>query len=147
MIIKNILVPVDGSDQSKKALEFGVDLAKRYAANLHLLHVVQPLVADDVFALGAVAVPVNASKDELDEAGNKVLEAAQDLAAEAGLEDVSSELEHGDPGRQIVAYAEQKGIDTIVMGTRGLGDFAGLLIGSVSHKVNHHAPCTCITVR
>lgn len=147
MKIEKILVPVDGSDNSKKALEFGADLARRYHAKLHLLHVVQPLVADDVFALGAVAVPVNASLEELEEAGKKVLEAAGDVAAEVGLEGVVSELCHGDPGREIVRYAEEQGVDTIVMGTRGLGNFAGLMVGSVSHKVNHHAPCTCITVR
>ena len=145
-MISRILVAVDGSEQSKKALEFAADLAKRYKAEMHLIHVTQPLVADDVFALGAVAVPVNASLEELDEVGQQVLEAAVAVAKAAGLEQPVTELSHGDPGRQIVSYAEDHGVDLIVMGTRALGSFSSLLIGSVSNKVNHKAPCTCITV-
>jgi|SRR6056300_526816 nucleotide-binding universal stress UspA family protein len=145
-MISRILVAVDGSEQSKKALEFAADLARRYEAEMHLIHVTQPLVADDVFALGAVAVPVNASLDELDEAGKKVLEAAVEIVEKAGLSAPITDLPHGDPGRQIVSYAEDHGVDLIVMGTRAMGGFSSLLIGSVSDKVNHKAPCTCITV-
>lgn len=145
-MISRMLVAVDGSEQSKKALEFAADLAKRYEAEMHLIHVTQPLVADDVFALGAVAVPVNASLEELDEVGQKVLEAAVEIVEGAGLSTPITELSHGDPGRQIVSYAEDNGVDLIVMGTRAMGGFSSLLIGSVSDKVNHKAPCTCITV-
>ncbi|WP_256432948.1 universal stress protein [Martelella soudanensis] len=41
----------------------------------------------------------------------------------------------------------ERKVDTVVLGSRGLGDVAGLLLGSVSHKVTHLAPCTCIVVR
>jgi nucleotide-binding universal stress UspA family protein len=145
-MISRMLVPVDGSEQSRKALEFAADLASRYKAEMFLIHVTQPMVADDVFALGAVAIPVNASLDELDEVGQKVLQAAADIVVAAGLKAPTTELSHGDPGRQIVSYAEEQKIDLIVMGTRALGSLSSLLIGSVSHKVNHKAPCTCITV-
>ncbi len=145
-MISRILVPVDGSEQSKKALDFAADLAKRYEAEMHLIHVTQPLVADDVFALGAVAVPVNASMEELDEVGQKVLQAAADIVEAAGLAMPVTHLSHGDPGSQIVQYAAEQGVDLIVMGTRALGGLSSLLIGSVSSKVNHKAPCTCITV-
>ena len=47
----------------------------------------------------------------------------------------------------IVAFAKDRGIDAIVMGSRGTGDMEGLLLGSVSHKVTSLAPCTCVTVK
>jgi nucleotide-binding universal stress UspA family protein len=53
----------------------------------------------------------------------------------------------GQPARTIVHVAEQLEVDCIVMGSRGLGDFEGLLLGSVSHKVASLAKCTCVTVK
>jgi nucleotide-binding universal stress UspA family protein len=54
---------------------------------------------------------------------------------------------HGDPVKCILSMTEQEEVDVIVMGTRGLGDLQGLLVGSVSHKVSNLAPCTCIAVK
>ena len=56
---KVIVVPVDGSDQSKKALDFSVDLALHYPAELKLVYVTQPFVAEDVFAMSTIAIPVD----------------------------------------------------------------------------------------
>ena len=80
-MLQKILVAVDGSEYSKKALVFAGELAQKFDASLHIVHVPQ------------------------ESAANRV-----------------------------------------VIGSRGLGDFGGLLLGSVSHKVNHSASCTCITV-
>jgi len=53
----------------------------------------------------------------------------------------------GDPAGRIVEAARKRGADLIVIGSRGLGDLQGMLLGSVSHKVAQLAPCTCIIVR
>lgn len=146
-MINNILVPVDGSEHSRKALELGSDLAVKYDADLHLLYVVHPAVEAQAMVLGAAAVTLEASLEELEEAGAKVIDAARRLAASHGCEKIHSEVTDGPPAKRILERARDVEADMIVMGSRGLSDFAGLLVGSVSHKVSHLAECTCVTVR
>ena len=56
-------------------------------------------------------------------------------------------LEDGDPASTILRVAKGLDADMIVLGSRGLGDAKGLLLGSVSHKVAHFAECTCVSVK
>ena len=63
------------------------------------------------------------------------------------MQSVFQHLEIGDAAKCIIDYANKHGIDVIVMGTRGFGELQGLLLGSVSMKVQSLAPCTCICVR
>jgi nucleotide-binding universal stress UspA family protein len=144
---KTILVPVDGSEHSKKALEFAAELCSRFDGRLSLLHIPQSLPHDRTLILGAAAITMHSTGDELAAAGSKVLDAAKQLAAGHGCRQVEAQSVAGDPAQAIVKQAERIGADMIVMGSRGLSDIKGLLLGSVSHKVSHLAPCTCITVR
>ena len=144
---KTILVPVDGSEHSRKALEFAADLCKRYEGKLSLLHVLQSLPMDRTLVLGAAAITIHTTGKELEDIGAKVIDAARKLAAEHGVSDVEAQAVVGDPAREIVDRARAIGADMIVMGSRGLSDLSGLVMGSVSHKVTHLAPCTCISVR
>ncbi len=146
-MVKTIVCPVDGSDQSAKALNFAADLAQRYPARLELLFVTQPLMAEDIFAMGSLAIPVDLPQEDLEQYGNKVLEKAANLARGTGLEDIGTTSRQGDPAHSIVDYAAEIGADMIVIGSRGLGDLSSLLMGSVSHKVAHDAKCTCVTVK
>ena len=59
---------------------------------------------------------------------------------------VETVFEAGDPGERIVAIAKDRSADLVVMGSRGFGNLKGLFLGSVSHKVYHMAPCSCVTV-
>ena len=68
-------------------------------------------------------------------------------APEKGRSDRSHGLAAGDPAKEILNIANEEHADIIVMGRRGLGDLAGLLLGSVSHKVAHLAECACLTVK
>ena len=63
-----------------------------------------------------------------------------------GVKEVETVIAAGDP-TQAIETAKARNVDTIVIGSRGLGDLQGLLLGSVSHKVAQMAPCTCIIVR
>jgi nucleotide-binding universal stress UspA family protein len=129
-MLQKILVAVDGSEYSKKALDFACELAAKFNASLHIVHVPQGAAADRVMVLG----------------GASVMDAASKIAEEKLPGNVTTALRGGDPAAEIVASAKEYEADCIVIGSRGLGDFGGLLLGSVSHKVNHSAPCTCITV-
>jgi nucleotide-binding universal stress UspA family protein len=122
-MLQKILVAVDGSEYSKKALDFACELAAKFNASLHIVHVPQGAAADRV-----------------------MVDAASKIAEEKLPGNVTTALRGGDPAAEIVASAKEYEADCIVIGSRGLGDFGGLLLGSVSHKVNHSAPCTCITV-
>ena len=146
-MIKRILVPVDGSEGSKKALELACVLGKKQESGLHVLHVAQPPPGKRVLVLGSAAVTVEATPEMLKEAGKQVVSSAEGIAREQGFDRISASVVGGDPAARIIEYAKSKNIDMIVMGTRGLSDLTGLLMGSVSHKVTHLAPCTCVTVR
>lgn len=145
-MLQKILVAVDGSEYSKKALDFACELAAKFNASLHIVHVPQGAAADRVMVLGGASVMIHAGREQIEKAGRKLIEAAQEIAEENLPGRVSTELRGGDPAVEIVASAQETAADCVVIGSRGLGDFGGLLLGSVSHKVNHSAPCTCITV-
>jgi len=145
-MITNILVPVDGSEHSKKALELACDLADKYDAQIHVLHVILSPEAKHTLVLGGAAVTVDASKEEIEEAGHKVIEAAKEIAAGHGRKNIETDVVGGPTAQRILDYSKDNDIDMIVMGSRGLSDLSGLVIGSVSHKVSHLAPCTCVTV-
>ena len=76
-----------------------------------------------------------------------VLDQARHAATGPGIEAIETVVEEGNPAARIIDCAKRENVDLIVLGSRGLSDRKGLLLGSVSHKVNHLAPCSCITVR
>ena len=146
-MFKKILVPVDGSKHSKKALELACELGRKQGSSLHVLHITQPPTGKRHLVLGAAAVTVDDDSKELKQAGKRVVSSAEDFARGEGLEKVAVSVVGGDPAERIIDYAKKRKVDMIVMGSRGLSDLSGLLMGSVSHKVSHLAPCTCVTVR
>lgn len=146
-MIKTILVAIDGSAHSKRALEFACEIARKYESSLHLVHVAQQPMSDHVLTLGAASVMVSGSKADLKKAGKQVMEAAADVAHRMGCKSVTTEVTSGDPARRIIDAAKTVEANMIVLGSRGLGEISGLLLGSVSHKVIHLSPCTCVTVK
>jgi nucleotide-binding universal stress UspA family protein len=91
---------------------------------------------------------IRITEHDIRQAGaNELLHAAETQARKHGATKIEQVIEAGDPTRRILACAKARGADLIVMGSRGLGDLQGLLLGSVSHKIAHLAKCTCITVR
>jgi nucleotide-binding universal stress UspA family protein len=128
-----ILIPVDGSDTSLAAVRFVAATLARASHDLevHLLNVQPPLPsAASTFIDSAVL------RDFHQEEGAKALAAAHQLLDGAGIPYVSNTVV-GEPAETIAAYAEQRDCAGITMGTRGLGRAAGLLLGSVAHKVLH----------
>lgn len=144
---KTIVVPVDGSDQSKKALDFSVDLALHYPAELKIVYVIEPFVVEDVFSMSTIPVPVDMDDLSLEKYGKEVLDKAEGICKDLGANNISKKVLKGDPGKAIVAFAEDANADMIVIGSRGLGNLSGMFLGSVSKKVAHDANCTCITVK
>ena len=146
-MINKILVPVDGSAHSKKALEFACELAKRFESELLLLHVVQPPISTQTMGVDASVVTTEFRRQDLEEIGRNMIEAAKQITGDHGCKNVETQIEAGSPAQHILDSAKKHNVDLIVMGSRGLTDIAGLLLGSVSHKVTHLAECSCVTIR
>ncbi len=142
-----ILVAIDGSKHSKKALQLACEMASKLEGKLYLVHVAQTPHQNKTLVLGAASITVHASREELERAGRKVLDAAKELVADSGCDQFESEVLTGNPAKAIIKAATDRKADMIVMGSRGLSDFEGLMLGSVSHKVNQFSPCTCVLVK
>lgn len=126
-----VLIPVDGSERSLAAVRY---VARTLAGaspglDIHLLNVQPPLPS-----AAATFIDSAVLRDFHREEGTKALAGARQLLDDADLRYVANTVV-GEPAETIVAYAEQRDCAGIVMGTRGLGHAAGLLLGSVAHKV------------
>ncbi|RUR32019.1 universal stress protein [Vreelandella nanhaiensis] len=141
-----ILVPIDGSEHAKQALSVACKLLDKKASTLYLLHVPETLDYTTTLVWGIGAIDASVTLAEREKSGEQLLKQAINSAQEEGAQYIEKILTRGDPVRVILDTANAKDIDTIVMGSRGLSDFAGVVIGSVSHKVSHSAKCRVITV-
>ena len=161
-MIRTILTPLDGSRHARAALDLSIDLAKTYAARLILLHVGMRNgdVPQELYEAAARELSQAERQGEptdihphlsehlrvMEYLGHKVLREGQATAADSGVETSEGVIDFGDPGERILHHAKHRSADLIVMGSRGYGELEGLLLGSVSHKVFHLAPCSCVTV-
>ncbi len=147
-MFKTILVPVDGSEHAQKALSVACQLARQEeTCTLHLVHIPEELAHETTLVWGIGAIAVEASREEREEAGKQVITRAEKAAREQGATNVETVIARGDPARAILSEAGKRSVDAIVMGSRGLSDLQGFVVGSVSHKVSHAAECSVITVR
>jgi nucleotide-binding universal stress UspA family protein len=141
---RKILVPVDFSEQSERALQTAILLARSYEATVSIVHVYEPL---------AVAVPegyVLFSETQLQRMFDEFLTALSKLQQStrgAGVQQVDSKLLHGFAASEIQAFAEQGSYDLIVMGTHGRRGLSHALLGSVAERVLRTAPCPVLIVR
>jgi len=143
--IKRILVAVDGSENATRAVKVASTLAKDNNAKLTILHVI---TIPAVVYSGDVAFPLNKIEVEARRQGEKYVESAQSTARQAGVKAETEIIESIDsPVRGITDYSEKNMIDLIVVGTRGLGGFKRLLLGSVGSGVVHYAHCSVLVVR
>ncbi len=138
-MFKNILLAFDGSAHAQKAARLAADLARQYQAALCVVHAYDP-VPD---YLGEPFLQEVISRRT--EAADRVMEQAKALLGE--LPQVETEVLEGPAAEAILRVAEVRKVDLIVMGTRGLGQLSGLLLGSQSQKVLTHARCPVLLVR
>ena len=170
-----ILCPIDGSRHALKALDLACDLAVKFDAKLWVVYAISeqrlspqlrhmaevehltkptppelPAPGGLTGSLGATlhrAQSAEADRAAHEALGKRVLDDAERTAVLKGLKGTETTLVYGDPASEILAQAKAAKADMIVMGSRGLSDLKGLLVGSVSHKVMHLADCTCVTVK
>jgi len=147
-MIKSILVATDASPASHRAIDLAADMAAKYGATLRLLHVVRDMqLPDELRKMAEVEKIFGPRQDVLEYVGKKILSDAQGRAKDRGAEKVETALAHGDPATAILETAKETSSDLVVLGTRGLGQVKGMLMGSVSRKVTNLAEVNCLVVR
>jgi len=145
--MQNIAVPVDFSENSKKAAFYAAEFARERNARLHLLHVINQRLIDVVQELsfkGYEGDTVEATEKMLKER-EKELREFLDQASLKGLE-VEYVLRKGKPGAEIIRFAEESNMDLIVIGTQGRSPLTDALVGSAARMVIHRAPCPVLVV-
>lgn len=136
-----IVVGVDGSEPSARALAWAVDEGRRRRATVEAVHAwtYPPMT----FVTGLVPPPTFAHDDLVAEARAALDEAVDALGARSA--GVARVLQEGTAARVLLDRAA--GADLLVVGSRGRGGFSGLLLGSVSQQCAHHSPCPLVIVR
>jgi nucleotide-binding universal stress UspA family protein len=140
----NIVVGVDDSERTSGVLAAAVHEARLHGAALHVLYVVTPpLIWSDAMGAGAV---VTADPTILERVREAVWDQVEPILA--GLGHPHTRVDRlGYPPDQLVHYANEIGAELIVVGSRGRGDLAALLLGSTSHGVVNHARCNVLVVK
>ena len=150
MEIKKILVGIDGSENSEKALDFALALAEKFDSTVTILNVSESLAISQVpqesvpySGVNSTSVLVKDLRRIQEELLAKSLEHARTLKPNLVVSLMSLE---GDPALEIIDTAKAGSFDTVVIGHKGLGKMREIFLGSVSEKVAHQAPCPVILV-
>jgi len=146
LIIRRVLVAVDGSDASIDASNYAIDMAKKFEASLTVLFIVAPAVYIDFgYANVGTTNEIESTKKKL--AQNEV-DKVNEKATEKGVTVRTDVLiKHISVVKEIVEYAEKYKIDLIIMGSRGMTGFKKMLLGSVASGVVTYAHCPVLVVK
>lgn len=141
-MFKKILVAMDGSDMSKKAFETALLLAKEHESMLSLMNVGKSLAIPQ----GMVIDSIDEVYDSMRKEGEELLNKGKWLAESQGVP-VDVHYVEGDPAAQIIKTAKDGHFQLIVIGSRGLGPFKEMMLGSVSHRVSQLSHCPVLIVK
>ena len=142
-MLSKILVPVDGSENSFRALEQAIFLAtKIQEAQITVLYIIEDLPSLYIYSPKIIEKLRADYKSEY----TKILERCKEIAKKSGI-NINTVLLEGDPASKIIGYSDMEKFDLIIIGSRGMGKFKEVIIGSVSNKVLHHAKCSVMLVR
>lgn len=138
MSVERILLGVDGSEGSARAVAWVVELAAPLAAQVVAVHVYEPLAhLGEAETLDFEAMEAAAER--------RMREEWLAPFTAAGV-DVEASILHGMPAEVLLDVAEEKGTDLVVVGARGLGRIRGLALGSTSSKLIQSAPCPVVVI-
>lgn len=151
-----ILVPLDGSEHSLKALERATEIAKKFSGKITLIHVysvsIQPIMLPEPTTLGSPSIPIltGAEVSRIAEAarefGNRILRDGEEKVKAEKVQ-VEKTLVEGHAVEEIVRAATEGNFDLIVIGARGISHIREILLGSVTDGVIHHVHCPVFVVK
>ncbi len=141
-LYQRILIATDGSEPNKKAVTYGIELARLSGAKVNVAYVV------DTAAFASV--PMDAGWEMmyelLQKEGNEAIQQIVDDAKASGI-DIEGSLLEGHPSHEIIEFAHNNEIDVIVLGTLGKGGLDRFLLGSVAEKVTRNSKVPVLVVR
>jgi len=151
-----ILVALDGSEHSLRALTVAIEVAKKFSGKITLIHVysvaVRPIIMPEATPLTPLGIPVMTSEEvsrvaeAARKAGGGILADGEKKVKAEGVE-VETLLKEGHTVQEIINTAKEGGFDLIVLGVRGLSKIKELLLGSVSDGVLRNAPCPVLVAK
>jgi nucleotide-binding universal stress UspA family protein len=136
--VKRILCPFDFSDASEKALEIAGELQGIFSSELHIAHIIPDVINKNIENMDSYKITIHALHEHIMNNMLKVID-------EKGIKGIPL-VDSGIPAKRIVALSEDRDIDLIVIGARGLGFIKGMLIGSVTDAVLKSSPCPVLVV-
>lgn len=148
-MFEKILVPLDGSEHSVRALKVAVQIAKEFDGEITLIHVyskVYPIVISRATIMSEEAIMIPKFIEAARKAGASILADGKKKVKAEGVQ-VETSLREGHTVEEILKTAEEGKFDLIVMGARGLSMIKGILLGSVSDGVMRHASCPVLVVK
>jgi len=138
-----IVAATDGSEGADRAIDMAATLAKATASKLLVITVGDSFSGEGVEELARAEGGIG---EALELIGNQIMRRARERAVAQGAPSVEVQLRWGDPTEAVIQSAQDAKADAIVVGRRGRGRLAGLLLGSVSQKLVSLAPCAVIVV-
>ena len=141
--MRRIMVATDGSEGADRAVDLAAELAKAFGGELLIVTVGGNLSGEEMRQLEHAEGNIGEALDML---SNQILTAAKTRAERLGIDGIRLRSAWGDPAQSIIETAARESTDTLVVGRRGRGRLAGLLLGSVSQKIASLAPCTVVIV-
>ncbi len=144
MEIKSIIFPTDFSEGSSQALQYAVDLTKKYGAKLYVVHVIYDIAKATGWYVPHVSM--DQMYKDIQEGAKKELErfGVEELG---GVKNIERTVLTGVPHEEIINFAKKNKIDLIIMGTHGRKGIDRILFGSTAAQVVRFAPCPVLTVR
>jgi nucleotide-binding universal stress UspA family protein len=142
-VFSKILVPVDGSENSFRALEHAIFLSTKIKeAQITVLYIIEDLPSLYIYSPKIM----EKLRADYEREYTRILERCKEMANKSGT-NINTVLKEGDPASKIIGYSDMEKFDLIIMGSRGMGKFKEMIIGSVSNKVIHHAKSSVMLVR
>jgi len=140
--VRNVLVPVDFSENAEAAAQYASDLAQTFGAKLHLMHVIEPAS----FVNDLSNVPFTLSDKQLEATAMTDLEALSTRFIDPGVQ-ASWVVKRGKGYLEIVKAAKELKADMIVISTHGYTGLKHTIMGSTAERVVRHAPCPVLVLR
>jgi nucleotide-binding universal stress UspA family protein len=141
-LFSKVLVPVDGSDNSHRALDAALLLSEKLGAKVTAVHVMEDIPVLHIQSEKLLRELLDAYKKQ----SQLILSKCSGIATRKGLS-INTKLLQGNAGSTILDFCEKEKYDIIIMGSRGRGKFKELVLGSVSSKVIHHSSCPVMIIR